>query len=704
MQSRIPGSTLRSLLSPRTWLAGATGSVVTLGIVLAMGLLAYAPVGVLAGPMGWAAVLVTASVGATLFALLARCPLPCGGPSSATAIVLAGLVAQVIAARPPNLALALASACGAAVCGMGLLQWLMGALRLGRLGAQVPQPVLAGFMNGVALLVLLAQWPLLSSAPGATALALGTAAAAWGIGRIWPQAPAALLALAAASLLLPLLPPGSAGPTLAAGAAGPMVLPLAAWAAGLPEPGIGAIALHALVLALTGSLEAVLSMRALDQQLHQRSSPDRLLLACGAANLVGGLLGALPLTLVRSAATAMAPSGVRGPAPALAATLCTTALLTLAGAALRWLPSAAVAGIMLTIGVGLADRWSRDLMLRAARRPATLETGFSLAIVAVVAVVTAIAGTPAGVGVGLVLAAVSFMRGLRGSVIRGFFDGRTRPSRRVRAFSDEERLAPLRTRIQGLELQGALFFASVERVAEACDALPADTRFVVLDLRRLNAIDDSGATLLAHLRERLARRGATLMLASVDADGARGRQLAAYGLSAAHWYPDADRAIEAAEAALLSECPDGAAPDALPLAGSVLLQGVAPADAAWLCARMPARPLAAGERLFRKGEAGDALYVVTSGAVDLRSPDGGHRFATCCAGTVFGEMALLDGGGRTADAVADGPAVVHGLSHEVLAQLQAERPAVAAQLYRNLALHLAVRLRAASSAWLVAAG
>jgi CRP-like cAMP-binding protein len=67
-------------------------------------------------------------------------------------------------------------------------------------------------------------------------------------------------------------------------------------------------------------------------------------------------------------------------------------------------------------------------------------------------------------------------------------------------------------------------------------------------------------------------------------------------------------------------------------------------------------------------------------------------------------MALLDGGGRTADAVADEPSTVHALDAAAMATLEREAPALAAALYRNLALHLATRLREASGAWRRAAG
>lgn len=60
---------------------------------------------------------------------------------------------------------------------------------------------------------------------------------------------------------------------------------------------------------------------------------------------------------------------------------------------------------------------------------------------------------------------------------------------------------------------------------------------------------------------------------------------------------------------------------------------------------------------------------------------------------------MLDGGGRSADAVADTFAVLHHLSREALARIELEQPAVASRLHANIATYLSARLRAASAAW-----
>src|SRR5262249_29244147 len=113
---------------------------------------------------------------------------------------------------------ALVAAASCTVVAMGLLQVLFGVLRLGSLAKYVPQPVLAGFMNGVAVLVLVAQIPVLlgvtsstwaegwraalaQAQPTTLAVGLATAVMAWTMAWRFPRAPSALIGLIAGCVL-----------------------------------------------------------------------------------------------------------------------------------------------------------------------------------------------------------------------------------------------------------------------------------------------------------------------------------------------------------------------------------------------------------------------------------------------------------------------------------------------------------------------
>ena len=141
----------------------------------------------------------------------------------------------------------------------------------------------------------------------------------------------------------------------------------------------------------------------------------------------------------------------------------------------------------------------------------------------------------------------------------------------------------------------------------------------------------------------------------------------------------------------------------MPLSQTHLFDDLDAGQAAVLAAHMVERRLAAGERLFAKGDPGDRLYVLTAGSISIVDAQRGHRYASFSPGICFGEIALLAGGGRTADAVADEASTVHALPAAAFALLQREAPALAAQVYRNLATNLSQRLRIAGVAWQQAA-
>jgi CRP-like cAMP-binding protein len=141
----------------------------------------------------------------------------------------------------------------------------------------------------------------------------------------------------------------------------------------------------------------------------------------------------------------------------------------------------------------------------------------------------------------------------------------------------------------------------------------------------------------------------------------------------------------------------------VPLAESSLLRGLDAAQVAVVTAHLQAQHLAAGEVLFTEGEPADRLYVVSQGSVSVLSlPDKNgrtQRYLSVSPGMMLGETAMLDGGGRTAGAVADAPTVVYALTLAALDEIGRTHPEVAIRLHRNVALHLSQRLRGAAAAW-----
>jgi SulP family sulfate permease len=106
--------------------------------------------------------------------------------------------------------------------------------------------------------------------------------------------------------------------------------------------------------------------------------------------------------------------------------------------------------------------------------------------------------------------------------------------------------------------------------------------------------------------------------------------------------------------------------------------------------------LAQGATLIRQGEAPGDVFVLGSGRlrVEMQTPEGTRmRLRAINPGVVVGEVGMYSGEPRTADVVADTPSVVLRLAETSIERIEAEDPALAAELHRWLASVLSERLR-----------
>lgn len=711
----------------REWLAGTTGAVVMLAVVLTIGLIGVAPLGAAATSQGVVGAFVAAALGGLVFALISRSAMPVAGPSSATALIYAAALAPLLgdpAVRAGADLSLIFVAGGTLVLAMGLLQIAFATLGLGRLAQFVPQPVLAGFMNGVAVLIFLAQLPALAGVPQGSGLAdWQPAALALGLFTVlvtgavlWrrPQAPAQLIGLAAGVAsyfgLLHVAPGLSLGGTVGTlPAAWPLPdLPLhwlsprvadffARHAAGL--------LVSALVLALIGSLESVLSGMAVDQMLDGRHDARRDLFALGVANVAVGLFGGLPTVVLRARALATLHAGGQGRRAAVGGALAFALMFATLGPWISQLPLVVLGGIMITVAFGLLDRWTRQLVAQWRDGERSAELWQALGVVAFVCTLTVWQGFVVGVVAGVLAATAVFVRSLDRTLLRVRLRGGDAPSRRIYPESHEAVLQAARDRIEVLMLGGPLFFGNAARLAQALGSLDTATRFVVVDLGGVSTIDATGATVLQQESGTLRRHGVMLLLAGLTESHPHGRRLRAFGCfresPRSDWFADVDRAMEWAERQMLTQAGLDLDGPTMPLASTNLFRGLAADDAARLEAAMRARQLEPGEVLFREGDRADGLYVLTRGSVSVlagaNSASGGRRFLSFSPGLMLGETAMLDGGGRSATVLADVASELWQLSPEALATIAREAPPLAVSVHRNIAVHLAQRLRQGTS-------
>ncbi len=278
----------------------------------------------------------------------------------------------------------------------------------------------------------------------------------------------------------------------------------------------------------------------------------------------------------------------------------------------------------------------------------------------------------------------------------------------MRPAAQAELLRAHGARIALIELDGALFFGTAETADQEIERLTHGADTIVIDFHRVNEVDASGARVLLQAADLVQRAGRCLLLAGLPPRDARTRTIRDMDvherLTDAQFFPDADRALEHAEdrlLALLSPA-DSVAAGPLPLSHTLLGAGLDADELALLQSLMLARPVARGEAVFRTGEPGDALFVSLQGSIGIWLPgsaddaDGprNRRMVSYAPGVAFGEIGLLEGRARSADAIAEDDALVLELPRARYEQLAREHPALHAKLLLNLGTLLASRVRA----------
>ncbi|MFF4885153.1 SulP family inorganic anion transporter [Streptomyces nigra] len=436
--------------------------------------------------------LVTGIVGGVVTGLLRGSTLQVSGPA-------AGLTVLVMeAVREFGL-----PALGVLVLATGLLQILMGALRLGRWFRAISVSVVEGMLAGIGLVLIAGQLYSVADAeapasgtermaglPGTlvrasgdteTLAALGLGAGTVAVLVLWPRLPRRVRAL----------PGPLAAVALATAAAAAFSLPVATVEVeGLLDavrpPGADALglladpALYATIVAFTliASAESLFSAAAVDR-LHDgpRTRYDQELMAQGTGNAVCGLLGALPMTAVIVRSVANVRAGAKTRAARVLHGVWLLVFAALLPAALGLLPLPALAGVLLHAGWKLIPFRGLLTLWRGERGEALILVATAVSIV----VLNMFEGVLIGLGLSVAKAAWG--------------------ASHVRLEVMDLGAGPIRAR-----LSGHATFLRLPKILDSLEALPQD-RPVELDLSGLHHLDHACRTALENWAERHSAAG-----------------------------------------------------------------------------------------------------------------------------------------------------------------------------------------------------
>jgi high affinity sulfate transporter 1 len=430
---------------------------------------------------------------------------------------------------PIILAVVLPLSAGDPLRAVALICILAGVMRLGFITELLSKPIRYGYMNGIALTVLISQLPKLL---GFSVEADGPLRSLWAIGEaVWNgrtnwvafllgTATLATILLLKGSKRLPGVLIAVIGATLVVG-----VLDLSGKAGvavlgSLPEglPGfsipwigygdLGPVLIGGAAVALVSFADTSVLSRAYAARLGHHVDPNQEMVGLGAANLAAGFFQGFPISSSASRTPVAEAAGARTQVTGIVGALGVAGLLVAAPDLLRNLPTPALAAVVIASAIGLIEVGD----LRRIYRIQRWEFWLSVVCFAGVAVLGAIPG----IGLAIAIAVIEFLwDGWRPhSTVLGRAEG-------VKGYHDITRYPDARV-IPGLVLfrwDAPLFFANAEffqdRVLQAVAASPTPVRRVVIAAEPVTSVDVTSADALGELDDRLEAAGIEMCFAEL---------------------------------------------------------------------------------------------------------------------------------------------------------------------------------------------
>lgn len=471
---------------------GVTATIVALPVALAFGV---------ASGLGPEAGIYSAIAVGFFAAVFGGTPSQISGPTGPMTVAMAVVVTQYTQGDPVE-------AFTVVILG-GLFQIALGLLRIGRFVSYTPYSVISGFMTGIGMIIIIIQvlpflginpvpggpvsvilaWPALLGSFNLDAVIVAAVALAIGFawrGRPARYVPGPLVALAAGSLLGVLWLGGA--PTIGD-------IPR-----GLPEFQIPVLSPDflirviqpAIILALLGSIDSLLTSLIADSITRTRHRPNRELVGQGIGNMASGFIGGLPGAGATLGTVVSIRAGGRTPVAGVLRSLVLIALILGLGWIVEPIPLAVLAAVLMKVGWDIID-WRFVKRIRHVRRDHLLVMLVTLALTVFLDLVTAVA-------IGLIAAGFAHARRLEflevdnvvsAPMLDTDFLGVAPPSD-----SDDEEFDPFSARVGLVSFRGAFSVASSNRLVQAIGPDVRDHEIVILDFSPTTYVDDSAALLM----------------------------------------------------------------------------------------------------------------------------------------------------------------------------------------------------------------
>ena len=722
---------LNKLRAPGDFWGGLSSMLVALPAAVAFGVTVYSAIsphyaafGALAGILGAAALGLIAPVFGGTDRLISA---PCAPAAAVLSAFAIELVRQGVA--PPNIVLLLT------VLGLltGLVQILLGLLRIGRMIRYVPYTVVSGYLSGVGIIIITSQIKtFLGAATDISWWQVAVNPALWdmrsiGVGsatvivallgpKVTKVVPGTILGICAG--LLTYFGLAFADPSMMTLADNKLVLGAIGTAEGrylrtlvtrwhdlgeLTLAQVGALLGSALTLAALLSIDTLKTCVVIDQKTRTRHEPNRELCAQGLANITSSMIGGLPGSGTMGASMINLNSGAQTRVSGIMEGILVLVAALALNSVVAWIPFATLAGILIVIGLRMID--TEPLRFLESRG-----TVLDFAVVLTVVTIALTVGLIAASGAGLAMSILLFVREqVGGSVVRHKSFVHQRSSTWSRSEAERRMIAQNGEKAIIFELQGSLFFGTTYELYSTLEPEIKSRDYILLDLRLVQSVDITAVHMLIQVRDMLSERGAFLLLSNVREKLPNGHNLREFfeqtgltdGSNTVKIFPVLETAIEWVEDRLIGDIMSPVDKEVLlRLQEMELFQGRKDETLIDLEERLEQRSFKAGETIYSIGDQGHEIYLIRRGEVRLMAPVGGsrqlHHVATIGRGDFFGGLAFLDGRPRSDNAIAHTDTDLYILTLEHFNQLADEHKRLALVLITALSRTLAHRLRHAN--------
>ncbi len=454
--------------------------------------------------------IITAIIGGFIIAVLGGSRVQIGGPTGAFIIIIFGIVGEH---GIDGLFYATVLA--------GILLVLMGLLRLGTLLKFIPHSLTVGFTSGIAVVIFFTQVKdalglEIDQVPSEFIEKLlvygehivGVNFYAFGITaftiltlilsrRYIRKVPGSIIAIIIASItvLLADLPVATIG-SLYGEISGTVQLQLP----GIPESGFLSLLQPALAIALLGGIESLLSASVADGMISGNHRSNTELIAQGLANIVSPFFGGIPATGAIARTATNIRNGGRTPIAGITHSVVLLLILLFFGRFVVYIPMACLAGILIVVSYDMSEYRSFRSILKG--------NIYDRLILLTTFLVTIFIDLVAAIEIGVVLSSLFFMK--RMSDIA---------DKRIEHVVDTDVLEDysyLPGTVRIFEISGPLFFGTAKRYAELMKDAGKKTKVLIIRMRHVDFVDQTGMKNLFDTLESFHRMGVTVIISGMN--------------------------------------------------------------------------------------------------------------------------------------------------------------------------------------------